>query len=157
MAKTYTSNFKRRTGGTSGSEPSYLLEITHPQLVSPIRVINDNADLISNGNTFQACAFHIQFPDDVSGSMPRVPISIDNIGRELTQWLESSDGGRNAQVRIMQVMRDTPDVIEQECTLFLLNTNQSMTTISGQLGYENVLDQPALGAMQTPQLQPGIF
>jgi hypothetical protein len=124
-----------------------------------------NADLVQLSSApfttyteeYLACAFHIQFPDDVSGSMPRVPISIDNIGRELTQWLETSQGGRDASVRIMQVMRDTPDVIEQECTLFLLNTNQSMTTISGQLGYENVLDQPALGAIQTPQLQPGIF
>lgn len=106
---------------------------------------------------YLACAFRVQFPDDVAGSMPRTPLSIDNIGRELTQWLEAADGGRDADVRVMQVMRDTPEIIEQEYTLGLLNTRQTMMEVTGQLGYENVLDQPALGAMQTPELQPAIF
>lgn len=157
MAKTYTDHYKELTGGTSGQEPSFLLEISHPQLAVPIRVTNDTADIVSNGNTFLSCAFRVMFPDDVAMMMPRVPIAIDNIGRELTQWLEASDGGRGATVRIMQVMRDTPNVIEQEYTLNLLNTKQTMLEVSGQLGYDNFLDVPALAALYTPETAPGIF
>jgi hypothetical protein len=58
---------------------------------------------------------------------------------------------------MMQVMRDTPNVIEQEFTLELLNTRQNMLQISGELGYENVLDQPALQATYTPETAPGLY
>lgn len=157
MAKTYTPHFKERVSVTSGEEPSYLLEISHSQLASPVRVTNNTDNIVSNGNTYTACAFRVQFPDDVQGSMPRVPWAIDNIGRELTQWLEGSNGGRGASVRIMQVMRDTPNVIEQEYTLTLLRAHQNILEVTGELGYENVLDQPALLAIHTPETTPAIF
>lgn len=157
MAKNYTDHYKERTSATSGEEPSYLLEITHSQLAVPIRVTNDSADIVSNGNLFIACAFRIMLPDDVAGTMPRVPVAIDNVGKELVQWLEASDGGRGAEFRVMEVMRDTPDVIEQEYTMTLLRAHQNVIEVTGQLGYENVLDLPALAAAYTPETAPGIF
>lgn len=157
MAKTYTTNFKEKVSNTQGEEPIYLIELNHPQLAVTVRVANDTQDFVSNGETFIACAFRIQFPDDVAQVMPRVPISIDNIGRELTQWLEGSSGGKGATVRIMQVMRDAPDIIEQEYTMTLLGVRQNMMEITGELGYENLLDLPALAATYTPENTPGIF
>lgn len=157
MAKNYTEHFKERTSSTSGEAPSYLVEITHPQLAVPIRVVNDTQDLVHNGNTFIACAFRIQFPEDIAQTMPRVPVAIDNVGRELTQWLEASNGGRGAQFRIMQVMRDTPDVVEQEYTMTLLSARQNIIEVSGELGYENFLDQPCMAALYSPETAPGLF
>jgi hypothetical protein len=157
VTKQYTPNFKELTGSTSGEEPVYALEITHPQLEGAIRVVNDTVDLISQGNTFLACEFRVKLPDDMARQLPRAEISIDNIGRELTQWLESSNGGKGAQVRVMQIMRNAPDVIEYDITLELFNTRQNMMEVSGELGFESMLDQPALSATQTPELQPGIF
>ena len=157
MPTDHTEHFKKRTGASAGEEPVVLLEITHPELLTPARVVNDTDDLVSNGETFTACGFETQLPDDQAGAMPRVPIAIDNIGGELVSWLDESSGGRGAQVRMMQVMRDTPNVIEQEFTLELLNTRQNMLQISGELGYENVLDQPALQATWTPETAPGLF
>lgn len=157
MPTGHSANFKKRTGASAGSEPVVLLEITHPELLAPARVVNDNQDLISNGQNFVACGFETHMPDDQAGAMPRVPIAIDNLGGELTAWLDDSAGGRGAQVRMMQVMRDTPNVIEQEFTLELLNSRQNMELIQGELGYENVLDQPALQATYTPETAPGLF
>jgi hypothetical protein len=155
--KAYTANFKEKTGSTSGVEPVYLLEISHPQLVAPIRVVNDTQDITSNGDLFIACAFRVKLPDDMATQMPRAELAVDNIGRELTQWLEASNGGRGAQVRMMQVMRDTPDIIEMDVTLDLFNVRQNMIEVSGELGYQQVLDQPALTATQTPENQPNIY
>ena len=157
MPTGHSVNFKKRTGASAGEEPVVLLEITHPQLALPVRVVNDNQDLVSNGNTLTACAFEVHMPEDQAGVMPRVPISIDNIGGELMAWLDASRGGRGAQARMMQVMRGTPNVIEQEFTLELLNARQNMIEASGELGYENVLDQPALAATYTPETAPGLF
>jgi len=157
VPKNYTANYKDTTGSTTGEEPVYLLEITHPQLATPIRIVNDTQDLVHNGSTFFAVAFRIQFPDDIAKTVPQVPIAIDNVGREMTQFLEQSGGGKGAQVRIMQVMRDTPDLVEQEYTLTLIGVRQTMIEISGQLSYENFLDIPALGAIFTPETAPGLF
>lgn len=157
MPTSHTDHFKKRTGASSGEEPVVLLEITHPELLAPARLANDTQDLVSGGEIFTACGFETHLPDDQAGAMPRVPIAIDNVGGELVSWLDASKGGRGAQVRMLQVMRDTPNVVEQEFTLELLNSRQDMLRISGELGYENVLDQPALQATYTPETAPGLF
>lgn len=157
MAKNYTANFKEKTGSTVGEEALYLLEITHTQLGTPVRIVNDTQDIVSNGNTFTACAFRVQLPEEITHSMPRVSIAVDNIGRELTLWLDGSKGGRGGSVRIMQIMRDTPNTIEQEYTLSVIESRQDMMQVVFDLGYENVLDVPALVETYNPENTPGIF
>jgi len=157
MSKAYTNHFKERTGSTSGEEPVYLLEILHAQLEVPIRVVRDVENIISNGETYLAFAFEIALPDDIENQMPRAPVRMDNVGGELTAWLEASQGGRGSQVRIMQVMRDTPDVLEFDATLDLLNVRRDGAFVYGELGYEDTLSLPALAVTQRPDVQPGIF
>lgn len=157
MPKQYTDNFRERTGSTSGEEAVYLLEITHPQLGSPVRIARDAQDVVSNGNTYIGLAFDIQLPEDLAQSLPRAPIRIDNVGRELTQWIDQSKGGKGAQVRVMQVMRDDPDTIEYDVTLDLLNVRQNGAHVIGELGYEDTLNLPALAETYRPDNIPGIF
>ena len=154
---TFSAHYKEKTGSTSGEEPVYLLEITHPQLAVPVRVVRDTQDLISNGHTFTAMAFDIQMPDDVEGQLPRAPIRIDNVGRELTQWLDASNGGNGASVRVMQVMRDDPNTIEYDVTMDLMRVKQNGAFVTGEIGYEDTLNIPALVMTYRPDNTPGIF
>lgn len=157
MPKQYTANFKEKTGSTSGEEPLYLVEITHPQLAVPVRYVRDTDDLVSNGNTFFKAWFDVVLPDDVSGKLPRAPIRFDNVGKELTQLLDQSKGGKGAQIRVMQVMRDDPDTVEYDITCDLLHTRQSVPFIVGEIGYEDILNLQALVASYRPDTAPGIF
>jgi hypothetical protein len=157
VAKPYTTHFKDRVNAVSGDAPSYLLTITHPSLGAPVRLCNDTQDIVSNGNTFLSCAFRISLPDDTEGQLPRATIAIDNVGRELTQWLDASNGGRGAQIQIQQVMRDTPNVIEFDITCDLLNTRQTALEISGELGFQNTLALAGLPIMYRPDNTPGLF
>ena len=50
--RTYSRSSQEKMNATGGEAPVLLLEITHPDLSAPIRVVNDNQDLTSNGNTF---------------------------------------------------------------------------------------------------------
>lgn len=154
---TYSSHFRERTSATSGEAPVYLLEISHAQLAVPVRVVNDTQDLVSNGDTYIALAFRVNLPDDVERALPRARLSVDNVGRELVQWLDASAGGKGSKVRIMQVMRDTPDVVEADYTLDLLNVKQNAVEVSGELGYEDTLNAPAILASYRPDNAPGIF
>lgn len=157
MAKSYTTNFKKRVNSTSGEAPSTLLEITHSLLVTPVRLVNDNQDLVSNGNTFTALAFDITLPDDIAQQLPRARLSMDNVGRELTQWIDASQGGRGAHVRVMQVMRNAPNVLEFDITMDLLNVRQTLLQISGELGFNNTMGIQALPITYRPENMPELF
>ncbi len=158
MARSYSNTFKEKSNSTGADEaPLYLLEIDHADLSSPVRVVNDNQDLVSNGNTFVAMAFRVTLPDDLQHGLPHAKLSVDNIGRELTQWLESSGGGKGATVRIMQVLRSDPDTLEFDITMDLSNVSMSMSQITGTLGFEDLLNRPAVPLTYRPDTTPGLF
>lgn len=153
----YTNNFREQTGSTTGIAPVILLEISHAQLGTPIRVVNDTQDIVSDGDTYTAFAFRVALPSDIAGQLPRATLTLDNLGRELTQWIDNSNGGVGAQVRLAQVMRDTPDVIEYEITLDLLNVTQTVAEITGELGYDDTLNLAGLPITYRPDVAPGLF
>lgn len=152
-----SANFTKKTGATSGQEPLLCLEITHAQLAQPLRMVRDTQDLVHGGNNFPARNFDVQWPDDIAGKPPRAPIRIDNTDRALSLWLDASLGGKGATVRFFCVMRDTPEVVEDEITCDLLRASQAGAFVTGELGYEDVLNTPALVAHYRPDSATGIF
>jgi hypothetical protein len=143
---------------TSADEPFLvLLEITHADLAVPVRVVNDTQNLTSNGIQFVGCPFTVTLPDDVAGQMPQAQLDVDNIGRDLTQWLEFSRGGQGARCRIIQVMRSDPNTIEFDMTLDLTNMKITNETVSGSLGFENMLNRTGTIPTFTPQNAPGLW
>lgn len=143
---------------TSADEPFLvLLEITHADLAVPVRVVNDTQNMTSNGIVYIGCPFNVTLPDDVAGQMPQAQLEVDNIGRDLTQWLEYSRGGQGARCRIMQVMRSDPNTIEFDMTLDLTNMKITNETVSGSLGFENILNRTGTIPTFTPQNAPGLW
>lgn len=149
--------YKRALGAVSSSDLAVvLLEITHPDMPSPARVVRDTQDLVSNGNVFLACGFDFTLPDD-GVSTPRAALVVDNVGRELMSWIEASKGGRGAEVRLMVVLRATPDVIEADYNLGLERIVVDQAKVNGDLGYGNLLDLPAVAVRYDPRTSPGNF
>ena len=106
MPRAYSLTARRQLHTTASDDPPLvLLEITHPNLSTPVRVVGDTQDLVSNGVTFVAMGFRVRLPDEINGQQPRAELAVDNVGRELMQWIEQSAGGRNAKVRLMQALR----------------------------------------------------
>lgn len=158
MPRNYSAGFKEVLNDTGATEvPLLLLEITHADLASPIRVVNDNQNLTSNGNLFVAIAFRATLPDDLDEGMPRAQLAVDNVGKDLVAWLEASNGGQGAQVRMMQVLRSAPNTIEWEMTLDLNNISMDMLEVRGTLTFEDILNQPAVPLTYRPDVAPGLF
>ena len=137
--------------------PLTLLEITHPDLATPVRVVNDTQAITVLGNEFTPLSFRPVWPDDLSQGLPRAGLAIDNVGRELTQWIESTAGGQGAEVRLMQVLRSDPDTIELDITLGLDNVELSQLEVTGELGFEDILNRPATTVNYRPEVAPGLF
>lgn len=156
--RNYSSAARQNLLATSADEPFLvLLEITHSDLATPVRVVNDTQNLTSNGAEFIGCPFDVTLPDDVAGQVPQAKLEIDNIGRDLTQWLEFSRGGQGAICRIMQVMRSDPNTIEFDMTLDLTNMVINNETVTGMLGFQNMLNRTGTIPTFTPQNAPGLW
>lgn len=158
MARQYSAQTKSTLANTAAPEvPLYLLEITHGNLNAPIRVVNDTQDITSNGNVYTAIPFNVTMPDDFENQAPKATLSVTNVGRELMYWLETSNGGKGSKVRMMQVMRSMPNVIEWEVTMDLSNISASSTEVSGQLGFENLFSRQSIQMTYRPDTAPGVF
>ncbi len=158
MSRDYSSEYKSTLAKVSAEEaPLVLLEISHADLTEPVRVVNDMQDLISNGNTFIACPFRYVLPDDFENQLPKARLAVDNVGRDLMYWIETTGGGQNSSVKMMQVMRSRPDTIEWSISMNLYNVTATLQEISAELGFENLFARPAVLMQYRPETTPGIF
>jgi len=137
--------------------PVTLLEIDHVDLPVPVRVINDRTDIQFETNTYTALGFNIVLPDDLTKGLPRAALSIDNVGKELVQWLEDSNGGAGTTVRIIQILRSDLLTAEYDITMGLSNIAVTAATVTGQLGFDDLLNVPGVPLIYTPKVAPGIF
>jgi hypothetical protein len=154
----YSATAKRKLNATGADEvPCVLLEITNAALPQPIRVVNDNLDITLNGDLYVAFPFDVALPDDTQGKLPRAKLAMDNAGEDLTEWLDLSRGGAGSSVRFIQVLRSNPDNIEWEITMDLTNVDVTWTQVSGDLGFENLINQAAVCMAYTPETAPGLY
>lgn len=158
MTTTYTPAGRRNLLATSADEPVLVLcEITHPDLSEPIRVVNDTQNVTIQDAEYVACPFQLTWPDDVDQQQPKGQLQVDNIGRELTQWLEYSNGGKGAKCRLMQALRSDPSVLEYDITLDLTDISIDNQAVTGTLGYLNTMSIPAVALRFDPATSPGLF
>ena len=133
------------------------LEIGHPAMALPVRVINDTVGRRIEGNDYVALRFDARLADDVAGQAPQAELGIDNIGRELTQWIEATGGGIGATVRVMLVL-DIPDLpVEWEVTLDVAGMAVDQERVTARLGFDPLLGGAAVTLRHDPQISPGLF
>ena len=158
MARDYSDAYKSTLAEVSASEaPLILIEINHPQLVQPVRVVNDMQDVTSNGELYVGYPFNCVLPDDYENQLPKARIVIDNIGRDLMYWIETTGGGQGSTCTFKQILRSNPDLVEWEITMSLFNVQVTMQSVSAELGFENLFNKPAITRRYRPDTAPGIF
>ena len=133
------------------------LEVSHPAVSSPVRIVNDTVDRIIEGERYVALRFGARLVDDVEGQVPRAEVIIDNIGRELMQWIEAAQGGVGATVRVMQVLDEPYAVPEWEMALDVASVRADQERVSVGLGFDPLLGRAAVTLRHDPQTSPGLF
>jgi hypothetical protein len=157
MSRQFTPGAVRQLLATSADEGLLVaVEITHPDLDVPIRVVRDVQDLVAQGDTYIACPFELTLPDDVEGQIPQASIQVDNVSQDLTEWLEVSRGGQGAQCRLILLYRSEPDIFEFDITLDMSNLKIDNLHVTATLGFVNTLATTAVTALFTPATAPGL-
>ena len=133
------------------------LEIRHAAVAAPVRVVNDTEERTIEGNRYVALRFDARLADDVEGQAPQAELAIDNVGRDLTQWLEAAQGGTGATVRVLQVL-DIPDPpVEWELTMDVAGVAVDAERVTARLGFDPLLGRAAVTLRHDPQTSPGLF
>ena len=147
--------------GTPETPVLTALEIRHPDAPAPVRIVNDARNYtkpspIIGGpdETFVAARFSARLADDADGQAPRAEIAMDNVGDVLTHWVELSDGGNGAVVKLMQIA----DEREQwSVELDVVGMRVSSQTVAARLGFDPMLHRPAVQIRHDPEHSPGLF
>ncbi len=136
------------------------IEISHADLPTPARAVNDAHEHVIEGERYPGLPFRARLVDDVEGRAPSAEITVDNIGRDLTQWIELAQGGTGGTVRVMQVLvRDVDGdaAVEWELTLDVLSTRVDQRLVTVRLGFDPLLNRPAVLWRHDPERSPAIF
>lgn len=133
------------------------LEITHPDAAAPLRVVDATEEMEIESSRYIPLRFEAQLAADDDSRAPRVEISMDNVGREATRWIDAAGGAQGAQCRIMQLPGHEDGEVEWEMTLDALSLSSDDDRLVLRLGFENGIGQPAVSRRHDPQTTPGIF
>lgn len=140
----------------TGACPLVLITIDHADLPTPLYVTSDRVPTDSRGHTFVPCPFHVTLPDDVSDAPPQATLSIDNVERDVVAVLRQLTTPPTVTLEV--VLASTPDTVERgPYQLTLRRAGWNTLILSGELGYEALLDEAASSERFTPNLYPGLF
>jgi hypothetical protein len=145
------------TEGDAQNVPVLLLQIDHKDLADPVRVVRDTEDLVHKGNTFFALNFDAHLPEQMEQGEPRANLQIDNIGRELVQWLEVSRGGEGATATFIQVRRTDPDTVEWSVVMDLDNIEIDTLLVNAEVKFDTLVNKPGIQVRYTADTAPGLF
>lgn len=134
-----------------------LITVTHNRLGSTIRVSSDNADTVSNGDTYEAGQFAFTwFSDD--DAVPHTQLTFANTDNRLGRVL--SEIATPLTISMQIVMASDPDAVIAETgslPLSLRNVQGDLATISGELRIRGVDRYPVPFRRQTPDRAPGLY
>ncbi len=134
----------------------YLVEITHPNLTTPVRVTNAGKNLTSNSNVFTNVPFDIQLPNAKEGATRSAKLTIDNIDQSIAAAVYNMD--EPASIKVQIVLESTPDVIEQEFDNFeLVDATVNQFTVSATFATSGLESKGVPRRRFTPDNTPGLF
>lgn len=133
-----------------------LLRLDHADLVSPIYVVNNTEDITSNGDLYTAFPFRIEFPTDSGDELVHVVLSIDNVDRSIVEAIRTCTSRPSVELEI--VLAASPNTIEAGPFIFsLIGAEYNQFVVSGELSYEDILNEPYPGDRFTPAEFFGLF
>jgi len=156
MPRTLTTNTLTQFFFQESSDPFLLLiTISHPQFAT-IRLVNNNEDIISRGNTFTALAMKITLQTNDGESIPQIQIVLDNVPIELMDEFRSTTTPAN--VIVEAVLKSLPDVVEISIgDLLLSKISYTNKQITATLVLNDLFNQRIPGELYSPQYYPGMF
>ena len=133
-----------------------LLTINEDSLSAPIRVCSDNAEVVSQGETYLNFPFSVALPDDQDDAITSSRLIIDNTDQRIMAAIRSITSPPTIDMSV--VLSSDPDEIEIGPISFTLRkVDYSLETIEGDIKGPDVLNESFPSQSFTPSLYPSLF
>lgn len=170
MSRDVSASFKAAAfAQQTDKTPIYLVTVTHPAMMEPLRFSSDATErlepsgvnqpvygTISRGDEYYFLPFTLILPQDQDRSAPIARLRMANISRDLIPILRSVDSP--AQFLIEVVLSDDPDTVEIALpTLDLMDADYDAEEISLDLTIEVLANEPYPAESFDPSGFPALF
>lgn len=133
-----------------------LITLTSADLPTPIRVVNDHQNVVSNGKTYVGFPFTLTPPGPMSDGPALGSLTISNVGLEISEAIRAAR--ERVQVDISFVRLLAPDVVEQSIGfLQLVNVRADAGDVTGDLQIDMFYTEPYPAYRFVPSITKGIF
>lgn len=132
-----------------------LVELHNDGWASPVRLANAGADVTSGGAVYTALGFTIAMPDDEDEARAIARWVADNAGQEIIGQLRQTVGVISVIVRY--VLASQPDTLEAGFTAELPEISYDVSTITGGLTVDPVLDDAFAKDRFDARKFPGLY
>ena len=133
----------------------FLLTITDSS-GDVLRVVNNNEEVISRGNTFIAYPFSIILANDDGNTLPVLQLTIDNVDQMIVEGIRESL--QPPMFLLELVLSSDPDTVEKSISqLRLGNIKYDALSVTGILTPMNTLTRRFPAESYTPVNYPGLF
>ena len=133
-----------------------LLTLTHASFAAPIRLVSNNVDVISRGETYIAFPMKVRLPVDDGESAREVQIVFDNVSLLLTEEIRSvtTEIGVTMEL-ILASMPNQVQISIDELKISTISYNKSQ--VIARLVLDNFLTTEVTSERYNPQNYPGLF
>lgn len=141
---------------SSGEVFLVLLEIDHPDLTAPIRLVHNTEEVIHGGNTYAPYAFKVDLPDENEDGIGNAKLTIDATDRQIVYAVRAVTDAPSLTIKI--VLASSPDVIEAGPLEFKLGpVSYNAEAVTVDLIYEDRLHLKVPYLTFTPEYFGGLF
>lgn len=132
-----------------------LLTLSHADF-DDIRLVNNTADVISNGLTYTAFPFKMTLPKDDGETNREVTIELDNTGLDLITAIRSVTDP--IDVGIQLVLSSSPDSVQMSFQeLKTSSISYDKNRVQARLFMDSFLNSELTSERYTPSIFPGLF
>lgn len=144
-----------------------FLTISHPELVTPIRVVNDTRDYVRDGLTWIGVPFSISLMSD-EDTPPVAQIQVQNVDQSIGDAVREMSSPARMKVELLSssdfditvVPRTpigTPSIEYVSDKLFLADVKMDALVVTGQLVGWDYMQRTWPGIRATQNRLPGLF
>ena len=133
-----------------------LATITHRALSEPVRIANNNDNVISRGNLYHKCPFAVKLPLHSEDGPPGAQLRAPNVSQDLVAILREIDSP--ASIKFEIVLASDPNFIEIEYGIMQITfVRITEALIAATVGLDDLRTEPFPAHGFVPTYFPGLF
>ena len=134
----------------------FLIEIDHSSWANPVRIVNNNIDIVSNGDTYTAFPVEITLPSEHQDKTATSRLRVCNVDRQMVSLFDALSSSPSVTVSV--VLGPTPDTSEAGPGKSTLEDyTYTKEAIEGVLSHENLMDKSFPSGTFSPGEYEGLF